>query len=65
MVGRRRLTREQERPRSHLKVRVLPHAIVEHDDPQRVQQLPLVFVDALDLAIKNCVRIDRLLRSSI
>src|SRR5260370_22446374 len=57
MIGRGGLAREQKRPWRHLKVWIFPHSIVKDYDPQRVQQLPFVFVDALDLAIKNCVRI--------
>ena len=34
-------------------------AAVEDDDPQRIEQLPLVFVNALDLAIENRIGIDR------
>ena len=57
MVGGRRLPREEERPRRHLQVRVRPQPVVEHHDAQGVEKLPLVFVDALDLAIKDGVRI--------
>ena len=39
-------------------MRVLAQAIVEHDDVQRVQQLPFVFVDALDLRVENRVGIN-------
>ena len=38
---------------------ILPQPIVEHHDAQRIQQLPLVFVDALDLAIEDAVRVYR------
>ena len=41
---------------------VLSQPVVEHDDAQRVQQLPFVFVNALDLAIEDVVRIDCLTR---
>ena len=40
--------------------RVLAQPVVEHDDVQRVEQLPLVLVDALDLAVEDRVGIDRL-----
>ena len=60
MVGGRRLAREEERPRRHLQVRIRPQPVVEHHDPQRVEQLPLVFVNALDLAIEDRVRVHRL-----
>src|SRR5258705_4017868 len=59
MISRRGLTREQECTWRNLKVRILPHPVVKDDDTQCVEQLPLVFVDALDLAIKDCVRIYR------
>ena len=58
MVGGRRLAGEEERARRHLEARVLPQPVVEHDHAQRVQQLPLVFVDALDLAVEDRVGID-------
>ena len=35
-------------------------AVIEHHDVQRVEQLALVFVDALDLAVENGVGIDHL-----
>ena len=38
--------------------------VVEHDDVQDVEQLPLVLVDALDLAVEDRVRVDRLARTS-
>ena len=41
---------------------ILAQAVVEHDDAQRVEQLPLVFVDALDLAIEDRFRVDHLAR---
>ena len=56
VVRRRRLAGEEERPRRHLEARVLPQPVVEHDDAQRVEQLPLVLVDALDLAVEDRVR---------
>ena len=60
VVGRRRLAGEEERPRRHLEVRILAQPVVEHHDAQRIEQLPLVFVDALDLAIEDGVRVHRL-----
>ena len=41
-----------------VELRVLAQAIVENDDPQRVEQLPLVLVNALDLAVEDRIRID-------
>ena len=63
MVGGRRLASEKERPRRHIEVRIFAKAIIENDDPQRIEQLSLVFMDALDLAVKDCVGVDRLARS--
>ena len=37
---------------------VLAQPVIQHDDAKRVQQLPLVFVDALHLAIKDAVRVN-------
>ncbi len=36
--------------------------VVEHDDPQRVEHLALVFMDALDLAVEDAVGVDHLAR---
>ena len=57
-IGGRRLAGEEKRPRQHFETRVFPQPIVENDDAQRVQQLTLVFVNALDLAVEDGVRID-------
>ena len=43
-----------------VQVGVVPQPVVEHDDVQHVEQLPLVFVDALDLAVEDRVGIDDL-----
>ena len=64
LVGGRRLAGEEERARRHLEVRVLPQPVVEHDDAQRVQELPLVLVDALDLAVEDRIRVDASRRTS-
>ena len=53
VVGRRRLAGKEKCPRGHLEIRILPQPVVQHDDAQRVEQLPLVFVDAFDLAIED------------
>ena len=58
LIGGRRLAGEEEGARGHVEVRVLAQPVIENDDPQRVEQLPLVFVNALDLAIEDRVRID-------
>src|SRR5882762_3286856 len=52
-VARRRLAREQKRPRRHLQVWIVTQPVVKHDDPQGIEQLPLVFVDALDLTVEH------------
>src|SRR6202034_2557960 len=46
------------RKRRDIETRVLAQTLIEDDDPQSIEQLALVFVDALDLAIENRVRID-------
>src|SRR5262249_36048245 len=51
---------EKESPRRHIKLWVLPQPIVEHHNAQRVEELPLVFVDALNLAIEDAIRVHRL-----
>ena len=58
-IGRRRLAREEERSRQNFEIWILAEPIVEHYNAQGVEQLPLVFVDAFDLAIEDGVRIDR------
>ena len=60
LIGGRRLAGEEESSRRHLEIRVLTQPIVKHYDPKRVQQLALVFMDALDLAIEDAVGIYRL-----
>jgi hypothetical protein len=52
------LAGEEEGARREVELRVLVQAIVEHDDVQRVQQLPLVFEDAIDLRVENVVGIN-------
>jgi len=47
-VGIERFSRaDRSTPRRDRELGVLPQPVVEHDDPQRVQQLPLVLVDPL------------------
>ena len=43
---------------------IFAQAVVKHDDAQRVEQLPLVFVDAFDLAVEDRVGIDATARTS-
>src|SRR5208337_1008990 len=61
-VGWRRFAGEEKGARRNGQTGVLSQALIENDDPQRVEQLPLVFVNALDLAIERRVRIDAGLR---
>ncbi len=58
MVGGRGFASEKKCPRRNVEPRVLAQAMVEHDDVERVQQLPFVFVDALDLRVENAVGIN-------
>ena len=60
VVGGRGLAGEEERARRHVEFGILAQPVVEHDDVQRVQELPLVFVDALDLRVEDRVGIDHL-----
>jgi tRNA uridine 5-carboxymethylaminomethyl modification enzyme len=53
MVGVCGLARKEERPRRNLQARVRAQPVVQHHDAKRVEQLPLVFMDTLDLAIAN------------
>jgi hypothetical protein len=47
-------------PRRQIQLGIRAQAVVEHHHTKGVEQLPLVFVDALDLAVKDGVRIDHL-----
>src|SRR5207253_4550624 len=59
LIGGRRFAGEEESARRRIKVRMLSQSVVEHHNAQGVEQLPLVLVDALDLAIKDTVRVYR------
>src|SRR5260370_19570172 len=56
--GRRRTACQEDRPGPDIESGVFPQAVVEDYDPQSVQELPLIFMDTLDVAIENAVRID-------
>jgi hypothetical protein len=56
-VCRCRLTGKDERARQEIGPRAQPHAVVEHDDAERVQKLTLVLVDALEVAVEYRIRI--------
>ena len=58
VVGARGFTREDVYARHPVGIRVFQDAVVAVDDLQDVQQLSLVFVDALDLDVKERVRAD-------
>ena len=58
VVGARGFTREDVYARHPVGIQVFQDAVVAVDDLQDVQQLSLVFVDALDLDVKECVRAD-------
>ena len=58
LIGGRGLAGEEESSRRDRQAGVLAQPIVENDDSQRVEQLPLVFVNAFDLAVEDRVRID-------
>ena len=58
-VAGRRLAAEDDGARHVVAMRVVLDAVVERDDMQRVEQLPLVLVDALDLAVEERVRVER------
>src|SRR5262249_1771985 len=53
----RSFTGKQESSRHHIQVRIFSKPVVTDDDSQRIQQLPLVFVDTLDLAVEDSARI--------
>src|SRR5208282_5517383 len=59
-VGRRSLAGEKERTWVQVETRVLAQAVVEHDDPQCIEELAFVLVDAFDLAIEDRLRINGL-----
>jgi hypothetical protein len=56
-IGWRGLSGEEERPRRHFEAGLIAQPIVQHNDAQGVQQLALVFVDALDLAVEHVGRV--------
>ena len=62
MVSRRRLAGEEECTRFYFRVGMLSQPVIDYDDPECIQQLPLVFVDALDLAVEDGVRVNALAR---
>jgi len=55
-----RLARKEKRVRHHLTARIAEQAVVEHEDVKHVEQLALVLVDTLDLAVEDRVGIHHL-----
>ena len=48
---------KEESSRRHFQIRLGTQAIVQYYDVQRIQELSLVLVDALDLTVENRLRI--------
>ena len=60
VVSGRGFAGEEENSRRHIHMWIFPQPIVKHHDAERIEHLPLVFVDALDLRIENAVGVYRL-----
>ena len=58
IVPRRRLAAEDHGARRHLEVRIVLQALVQRDDVQQVEVLPLVLMDAFDLNVEHRCWID-------
>ena len=58
VIGRRRLATEDHRARRCVTVDTVQDVIVVGHDVQQVEELPLVFVNALDLYVEDAVRIE-------
>src|SRR5690349_23258904 len=63
MVSRRRLASKEECPWRHVGLAISANPVVKDDYAQRIEQLPFVFMNAFNLAIKNGLRVDRLSRT--
>mmetsp|Transcript_21532 Transcript_21532/g.83660 ORF Transcript_21532/g.83660 Transcript_21532/m.83660 type:complete len:662 (+) Transcript_21532:1047-3032(+) len=59
LVGRGGLAGDDDRARHPARVRVVADGLVAADHVQQVQQLALVFVDALDLDVEQAVEVHR------
>ena len=55
-IARRRLAGENFHPRHPVLLRLVLHRLVQRDGLEDVEQLTLVFVDALDLHVKQRIR---------
>ena len=60
VVSGRGFAGEEENSRRRIHTWIFPQPVVKHHDAKRIEQLPLVFVDALDLAVENAVGVYRL-----
>jgi len=58
-----RLASEEEGSWHYLEIGILAQPVIKDHDPERVQQLALVFVYALDLTIEDAVGIDYFVRA--
>ena len=57
-IARRRLAGENLDPRHPVALRLVLHRLIQRDRLEDIEQLPLVFVDALDLDVEQRRRID-------
>src|SRR3984957_12983017 len=60
MIGRGSLSGEEECAGLDLEIRVIAQAVIQHNNTQCVQELPLIFVNALYLRVDDGVGVDRL-----
>src|SRR5262249_48303398 len=60
VVSRRGLACKEKRARCHVHVGIVTKTVVANDNPKGVQQLPLVFMDSLDLRVEDCLGVDDL-----
>src|SRR5262245_32311348 len=65
MICRCRFAGDEEGPRWHRQLWIGSEPVVQHDDMQRVEQLALVFMNALNLAVENRIAVDNKTRCSV
>lgn len=58
LIGGGSLSGKKEGARREKEIGIFAEAVVEHDDAQGIEELALVFVDALHLRIKDEIGID-------
>src|SRR5580700_5327928 len=58
LVSWRRLTGEEKCPRHCLHAGIFPQPVINDHNPQRIHQLPLIFVNTLNVAVEDGVGID-------